>query len=153
VLHARYANLQGWLDDHGILRVCPVPSFTDISDTFGMMVHIPHVPVHRHEGNDIAAPYGAPILAPFDGLASTGRDTLGGLTVRVFGADGYVYNAHLSRLGQLGWVRAGDVIGYIGTTGDATSPHDHLEWHPNDGPAVDPHALLVVACVNAATGP
>jgi murein DD-endopeptidase MepM/ murein hydrolase activator NlpD len=153
VLHTRYANLQGWLDQAGILRVCPVPAYTLISDTFGAMVRLPHVPVHRHQGDDIGAPYGVPILSPFDGFASPSQDKLGGLTVRVFGADGYVYNAHLSRLGQLGWVRAGDVIGYVGATGDATGPHDHFEWHPDDGVAVDPHALLLAACVDSATAP
>jgi murein DD-endopeptidase MepM/ murein hydrolase activator NlpD len=152
-LHARYANLQAWLDHAGILRVCPVPSFTEITDTFGAMVRLPHVPVHRHQGDDIGAPFGVPILAPFDGFASSSQDKLGGLTVRVSGADGSVYNAHLSRLGQLGSVRAGTVVGYVGATGDATAPHDHFEWHPNDGAAVDPHALLVAACVDLATAP
>jgi murein DD-endopeptidase MepM/ murein hydrolase activator NlpD len=151
-LRSRYANLQAWLDRQGILRVCPVPSFESISDDFGAIVRLPHVPIHRHEGNDVAAPAGSPILAPFDGYASTSHGELGGLEVRVFGADGYVYNAHLSAVGQLGWVRTGDVVGYIGATGDATGPHDHIEWHPNDGAAVDPHALLVAACVDTATG-
>jgi murein DD-endopeptidase MepM/ murein hydrolase activator NlpD len=152
-LHTRYATLQSWLDHAGILRVCPVPSFTEISDTFGAMVRLPHVPVHRHEGDDIGAPLGVPILAPFDGVASSSQDKLGGLTVKVAGAAGSVYNAHLSRLGQLGSVRAGAVIGYVGATGDATGPHDHFEWHPDDGLAVDPHALLLAACVDTATVP
>jgi murein DD-endopeptidase MepM/ murein hydrolase activator NlpD len=152
-LHMRYANLQRWLDEQGLLRVCPVPGFTEIADNFGVIVRIPHVPVHIHEGNDVMAPAGGSILAPFDGLASAGHDKLGGYTVRVFGAQGYVYNAHLSRFGQLGWVHAGDVIGYVGSTGDATAPHDHFEWHPNDGPAVDPHALLLAACASVAAAP
>jgi len=151
-LRSRYTNLQAWLDAQGILRVCPVPGFTLIADNFGVMVRLPHVPVHVHQGNDISAPTGAEILAPFDGYASSSQGKLGGLEVRVFGADGYVYNAHLSGLGQLGWVRAGDVIGYVGSTGDATGPHDHLEWHPNDGPAVDPNSLLVAACVDTDSG-
>jgi murein DD-endopeptidase MepM/ murein hydrolase activator NlpD len=146
-LRAHYDDLQRWLDVQGILRACPVPAYTDIADNFGVIVRIPHVPVHVHQGNDVAAPTGAPILAPFDGLASAGHDKLGGFTVKVYGSEGYVYNAHLSRFGQLGWVHAGDVIGYVGSTGDAQGPHDHIEWHPNDGPAVDPHALLLAACV------
>lgn len=152
-LHARYATLQGWLDRAGILRVCPVPSFTDITDDFGAMVRLPHVPVHHHQGNDIGAPSGVPILAPFDGYASASQDELGGLIVRVSGDDGYVNNAHLSRLGQLGSVPAGTVVGYVGATGDATGPHDHFEWHPGGGAAVDPHALLLAACVDPAIGP
>ncbi len=147
-LRSRYTNLQRWLDQQGILRVCPVPGFTEIADNFGVMVRIPHVPVHVHQGNDVSAPTGASILAPFDGYASASQGKLGGLEVRVYGAEGYVYNAHLSTLGQLGWVHAGDVIGYVGSTGDATGPHDHFEWHPNDGPAVDPHALLLTACIS-----
>jgi murein DD-endopeptidase MepM/ murein hydrolase activator NlpD len=146
-LQARYANLQRWLDEQGILRACPVPDYLEIADNFGVMVRIPHVPVHIHQGNDVMAPTGAPIIAPFDGYATAGHDKLGGYTVRVYGGQGYVYNAHLSRFGQLGWVHEGDVIGYVGSTGDATGPHDHFEWHPDDGPAVDPHALLLAACV------
>jgi murein DD-endopeptidase MepM/ murein hydrolase activator NlpD len=146
-LHHRYASLQNWLNQQGIFRACPVPDFTEIADNFGVIVRIPHVPVHVHQGNDVLAPTGVPILAPFDGYASSGQDKLGGLTVRVYGPGGYVYNAHLSSLGQLGWVRAGDAIGYVGSTGDATSPHDHFEWHPYDGPAIDPHALLLAACI------
>ena len=30
------------------------------------------------------------------------------------------------------------VVGYVGSTGDASGPHDHVEWHPNDGGAADP---------------
>jgi murein DD-endopeptidase MepM/ murein hydrolase activator NlpD len=146
-LHAHYDDLQRWLDAEGIFRACPVPDYTDIADNFGVTVRIAHVPVHIHQGNDVAAPTGAPILAPFDGLASAGRDKLGGFTVRVYGSEGYVYNAHLSHFGQLGWVHTGDVIGYVGSTGDAQGPHDHVEWHPNDGSAVDPHAFLLAACV------
>lgn len=147
-LRAQYANLQAWLDRAGIFRFCPVPDYSTIYDNFGDMVRIPHVPVHRHQGDDIQAPSGARIVAPFDGYASTSSSKLGGVEVRVFGADGYVYNAHISRLGSLGLVSAGETVGYVGITGDATGPHDHLEWHPNDGLAQDPYDLLVAACVD-----
>ena len=81
-------------------------------------------------GNDILAAAGTPIVAPFDGYATASTGVLGGLEVRVSGARGYVYNAHLSSYGTLGQVSAGTVIGYVGATGDATTAHDHLEWHP-----------------------
>jgi murein DD-endopeptidase MepM/ murein hydrolase activator NlpD len=151
-LHTRYRSLQSWLDSAGIFRACPVPAFITIYDNFGVVVRLPHVPVHVHQGDDVMAPTGSPILAPFDGYATTGRSKLGGLEVRVFGAAGYIYNAHLSSLGSLGYVHAGDVVGYVGSTGDASGPHDHIEWHPNDGTAVDPNAFLTAACVDAVSG-
>jgi murein DD-endopeptidase MepM/ murein hydrolase activator NlpD len=64
----------------------------------------------------------------------------------VYGARGFVYNAHLVAYGQLGAVGAGTVIGYVGATGDAGGPHDHFEWHPNNGAAVDPYPFLSAVC-------
>jgi murein DD-endopeptidase MepM/ murein hydrolase activator NlpD len=146
-LRDRRDGLTAWSATYGVFEVCPVPGFTHIYDDFGTMVRLPKVPVHRHMGSDVTAPTWSPIKAPFDGYASGSRGHLGGIEVRVRGARGYVYNAHLIAYGKLGWVRAGDVIGYVGATGDATAPHDHLEWHPWDGPAVDPYPLLAAACL------
>jgi murein DD-endopeptidase MepM/ murein hydrolase activator NlpD len=146
-LKERREQITSWLSTSVIFRVCPVPSYTTIANNFGIMVRLPGVPVHRHMGDDVSAPWGSPILAPFDGYASSGSSGLGGLEVRVHGDLGYVYNAHLSSLGTLGYVHAGDVIGYVGDTGDAVGSHDHLEWHPWNGGAVDPQAYLETACV------
>jgi peptidoglycan LD-endopeptidase LytH len=68
--------------------------------------------------------------------------------VKVYGDYGYVYNAHLSAFGTLGEVQRGDVIGYVGATGNAGGPHDHFEWHPDNGEAVDPHEYLLMVCAS-----
>ena len=149
-LRAGYASLDAWLGTYGVFRACPVPGYTTIANDFGQMVRMPHVPVHRHMGSDVSAPTGAAIVAPFDGYASTSWSELGGREVRVHGELGYVYNAHLVASGSLGYVSAGEVIGYVGSTGDATGPHDHFEWHPWDGAAQNPYALLIAACLPVA---
>jgi murein DD-endopeptidase MepM/ murein hydrolase activator NlpD len=135
-----------WIEQWGILQTCPVHGTVTISDDFGVMVSKPGVPPHLHEGNDMMAATGTPIVAPFAGVATAVPNGLGGLAVKVTGERGYVYNAHLSAYGQLGSVKVGTVIGYVGSTGDAGGPHDHFEWHPNGGSAVDPHLYLVISC-------
>lgn len=128
--------------------VCPVQGPHAISDSFGIWVERSEKRGgdHVHQGVDIAAPLGTPIVAPFDGYAVTANNRMGGLAVKVFGGFGYVYNAHLSRFGRLGAVRKGDVIGYVGATGNALGSHDHFEWHPGNGPAVDPYPFLMQVC-------
>jgi murein DD-endopeptidase MepM/ murein hydrolase activator NlpD len=126
---------------------CPVRGPHEVADDFGAARWFDGR-YHAHMGNDIMAPYGTPVVAPFDGRAVASPGGLGGLAVKVHGAAGYVYNAHLSRYGTLGTVDAGTVVGYVGATGNAAggAPHNHLEWHPGDGGAVDPHALLMQVC-------
>jgi murein DD-endopeptidase MepM/ murein hydrolase activator NlpD len=128
------------------LALCPVGAPYAIADNFGAPRPEPGGGFHWHQGDDIAAATGTPIFAPFDGVASVSHSELGGLGVYVHGEFGYVYNAHLSRLGTLGAVQAGDIVGYVGSTGHSTGPHDHFEWHPNDGDAVDPYDVLMLVC-------
>jgi murein DD-endopeptidase MepM/ murein hydrolase activator NlpD len=127
---------------------CPVQGPIAISDSFGIWVHRSEERGgdHVHQGNDIMAPAGAPIVAPFDGRAVAVPNKLGGNAVNVYGEHGYVYNAHLSAYGTLGEVEAGDVIGYVGATGNTSANHDHFEWHPDDGPAADPYDFLLLVC-------
>lgn len=128
----------------GVLRVCPVDQPMSYTDTW----HAPRWSggFHLHEGIDIFAPAGTPIRAPFDGVALAADNPLGGIALKVYGETGYVYNAHLSAYGQLGEVRAGDIIGYVGSTGNASGPHDHFEYHPGNGEAVNPLPFLNAVC-------
>jgi murein DD-endopeptidase MepM/ murein hydrolase activator NlpD len=126
--------------------VCPVGGPHAVADNFGDLRHEPGGGTHIHQGDDIMAAPGTPILAPFDGVASVSHSFLGGLGVYVHGEFGYVYNAHLSELGLLGPVEVGDVVGYVGSTGHSSGPHDHFEWHPENGPAVDPYEFLMLIC-------
>ena len=125
------------LNPDGPLYVCPVQGRFSVGDDFGAPRYAGGY--HPHGGNDIFADAGTPIVAPFDGVAENAANALGGNAVIVRGAEGYVYNAHLSGYGKLGPVRMGEIIGYVGTTGDAlgTPPHDHFEWHPYGGATID----------------
>jgi murein DD-endopeptidase MepM/ murein hydrolase activator NlpD len=147
------------------LEVCPVDSPRAFGDGFGAPRYTGHF--HLHAGVDILANYGTKIYAPFDGIAEKSYNTLGGNSEYVRAPDGsYVYNAHLKSYSEhsTGPVKAGDVIGYVGDTGDATgTPHDHFEWHPAVIPdpwpassygytvvgptnAVNPYPILVDVC-------
>jgi murein DD-endopeptidase MepM/ murein hydrolase activator NlpD len=102
-----------------------------------------------HLGTDLFAPMGTPIRAPVDGIATTRTQALGGLTVRVTMPDGtFFYLAHLSGLVD-GFVdgmavRTGDIVGYVGDSGNARggAPHLHIGIYPRAGPPVDPKPIL-----------
>ena len=145
-MSARHDDLQAWLYAWGIFRVCPVDAPHYIHNDFGEIVTVEGVEPHVHMGSDIEAPSWTPIRAPFDGYASSSYSPLGGYQAYVRGDRGYVFNAHLIAYGELGWVSAGTIIGYVGATGDSTASHDHFEWHPWNGGAVDPYYLLSLAC-------
>jgi len=131
----------------GVLHVCPVDQPHTYTDDFGAPRWAGGY--HPHQGNDIFAPEGTPIRAPFDGLAVHTPNTLGGRAVTVYGEAGYVYNAHLLEYGTLGKVTTGTIIGYVGNSGDAinSASHDHFEWHPGNGEAVDPFPYLNAVCL------
>jgi peptidoglycan hydrolase CwlO-like protein len=151
----------------GVFKYCPVDQPRAFGNGFGAPRYAGGF--HLHEGIDIVAPEGTPIRAPFDGVAWASTNTLGGKAVYVRGShgEGEVYNAHLSAWSSLsnGPVRAGDIIGYVGWTGDAYGGvyHDHVEYHPPpplipsqwpESPygysvidnSVNPYLLLVAAC-------
>ena len=102
-----------------------------------------------HQGTDMMAPKGTPIVAPASGTVVQGVGSIGGRYFRLTARDGTVYyGAHMSKFGKSGRVRAGDVIGYVGNSGDAAggATHLHFEIHPAGGAAVNPYGYLVRAC-------
>ncbi|MGZ4109802.1 MAG: murein hydrolase activator EnvC family protein [Actinomycetota bacterium] len=144
-------------------QVCPVDQPRAYGDGFGAPRYAGGY--HLHMGVDIMAPMGTPIRATFDGYTTEDPNGLGGNAVEVHGASGWTYNAHLSAYSaqSTGTVHAGDIIGYVGNTGDAAGgpTHDHFEYHPNSIPAgwpasaygysvidgaINPYPLLVAIC-------
>jgi murein DD-endopeptidase MepM/ murein hydrolase activator NlpD len=92
---------------------------------------------------------GTPLRAPIDGVLSYDHnDPEGyGLDAIVTGPDKTWYRlAHMSAtvagLTTGAVVKEGQVIGFVGASGDATGPHCHFEVHPRGGAGVDPKAIL-----------
>jgi murein DD-endopeptidase MepM/ murein hydrolase activator NlpD len=106
-----------------------------------------------HQGVDIFAPAGTPVVAPANGRLEHYDNRLGGLSYRLHADDGtYYYGTHLSAYENVGagHVSAGTVIGYVGNTGNAaTTPPDlHWEIHPNGQgtPATNPTPTAAAVC-------
>jgi murein DD-endopeptidase MepM/ murein hydrolase activator NlpD len=102
----------------------------------------------KHDGIDIFATEGTPIVAVDDGALRFAEDDKGGHAFYLEAADRVTYyGAHLAYYEGLSprYVQAGDVVGYVGKTGNAaaTSPHLHFEVHPSGGVAVNPYPHLV----------
>jgi len=96
----------------------------------------------RHEGIDLFAPRGTAVLAVAAGVVRPGTNRLGGNVVWLHApATGQTYYyAHLDRwaVGPLALVRAGDVVGYVGNTGNAARTAPHLHFGIYERGAVDP---------------
>jgi murein DD-endopeptidase MepM/ murein hydrolase activator NlpD len=128
----------------GVIQRCPVAGPNSFVDSFGW----PRSGGRTHQGIDLIAPYGTPIVASHGGTVSRSASYLGGLQVYVRTSGGtYTFYAHLSSYGNSGSVSAGTVIGYVGSTGNAGSTnHLHFEYHPGGGAAVNPYQMLLAVC-------
>lgn len=124
--------------------ICPVLGGSAYGDTWGA----PRSGGRRHQGVDMLAPTGTPLQAVVSGMLTQGNNRLGGITVSLMGDTGdRFYYAHLSAYeGVSGRVEQGQVIGYIGDTGNATgTPHLHFEIRPGAGVPVNPYPSVRAA--------
>ncbi len=151
-------DLRDWMVDtypeHG--RVCPVDGEFWFTDTWAEE----RAWGRTHKGTDIHAERGTPLVAAERGaIVQTGWHWAGGFGVYLLGAltgDVYYY-AHLQ------WidpgispgvsVEAGDLLGWVGSTGNADTPHLHFGWMPDHGPGWirldlldNPYELLTRIC-------
>lgn len=133
------------------IAVFPVQGPCSFSNTW----HAPRGD-RKHLGVDIIAKEGNLIYAVADGtitrVYNEATSKLAGNGVRLTTADGtYFFYGHFQRVADgitVGTqVKAGQVIGYNGKTGNTGTAHLHFEIHPQGGPAIDPTSA--VAAVNA----
>ena len=110
--------------------VCPVPYYT-LTSPFGMRIHPISGKWKMHNGVDLALPQGEPIYAAKSGKVTTASYQAGGAGyyVSINHGDGftsvYMHMTHyIVAPGQ--YVTAGQVIGYVGSTGGSTGPHLHF---------------------------
>lgn len=101
--------------------------------------------VRYHEGNDLFTAHGSPVLAPVSGTVEFETGSVGGKQFTLHGDDGVRYlGSHMSEFGASGRVNAGDVVGYVGNSGNAvgTRPHLHFGMYLNDL-AINPYPTLI----------
>ncbi len=125
--------------------VCPVAGPVEFVDSWGAA----RSGGRAHRGTDMMAAQGTPTVAPVSGAVEHRSSSLGGLSWYVRGDDGNTYyGTHLSGYENegAGWVEAGTVIGYVGQSGNAGSPHLHFELQPRGGAAVNSYPLVAGAC-------
>lgn len=126
----------------------PVLGYVWYHDDYGAPRYEPYF--HLHEGVDLFATAGTPVIACVDGvIPKVANGSIGGISFWLAGDDGITYYyGHLQSFapglvpGKR--VRMGEVLGYVGDTGVAvgTYPHLHFEMHPGGGLPVSPKPVL-----------
>lgn len=136
---------------------CPV-----VDARFSNDFHYPRSHARRHLGTDVFGERGSEVVALADGVVTEidavdtfdGDSDLGGVSVSWRTEVGHFYASHLESLAEgleVGdAVEAGQVLGTVGTSGNAagTPPHLHVGWYV-DGVAVNPYPTLAVVCGGA----
>ena len=117
--------------------LCPVQGARQFSDSWGR----PWEGGRRHQGVDIFAARGTPVVASVAGTVEHSTGAVAGNAYYLRGDDGTTYyGAHLDTLAPPGRVERGAVLGTVGSTGNARgrTPHLHFEIKPGGGPPVNP---------------
>lgn len=124
---------------------CPVAGPNSFIDSWGA----PRAG-HTHQGVDIMAGYGTPIVAIVSGtITYSGYGGSAGYWQILSGDDGnsYWYMHNQTNIVNGGHVQAGRQIATVGDTGNAAgTPHLHFEYHPGGGAAVNPYPLVASIC-------
>lgn len=128
----------------GSSLACPVAGPRAFADTWGA----PRSGGRSHQGVDVISPSGTPLVAMESGRVEFRSNALGGMTLRLYGDSGTrYYYAHLSAYeGGNRTVNQGDVVGYVGRTGNTTTNHLHLQIHPGGGQPINPYPITRAAC-------
>ncbi|HEX4984172.1 MAG TPA: peptidoglycan DD-metalloendopeptidase family protein [Ilumatobacteraceae bacterium] len=128
----------------GAGMICPVAGPTAYADTWGA----PRSGGRSHQGVDMMAPGGTPLVAVESGSANFKTNALGGNAIWLTANNGAkYYYAHLSAWeGSSRSVSQGEVIGYVGATGNTSANHLHFEVHPGGGAAVNPYHYVRAVC-------
>jgi peptidoglycan LD-endopeptidase LytH len=145
VLFVHVAMLYSAEPDQKLVMPVKGVAKTGVANTW----HAPRDRDRLHEGQDIFAEKGTPVLSATTGyIVKIGENTLGGQTVSVAGAGGRVYYyAHLNdyapHIAVGDYVTTNTLLGYVGTTGNAagTPPHLHFGVYAPGG-AINPLPLL-----------
>ena len=125
---------------------CPVAGPVSFVDSWGAPRS-----GHTHQGVDMMANYGTPLVAITSGTPSyVAYDGSGGNMIFLDGDDGnsYWYMHNQENFVQVGQhVEVGEQIGTVGDTGNAAgTPHLHFEFHPGGGGAINPYPLVSSLC-------
>lgn len=126
---------------------CPLDGASTFEDSWGWA----RSGGRSHEGVDMIADRGTPIVAVRDGDVLFKQNRLGGNAMWLTAPNGdKFYYAHLDAFeGESRAVQAGDLIGYVGSSGNAQGPHLHFETLPGGG-VENPFPHTLGACVPSA---